>query len=166
MKSKILWIVATVFLVLMLAVAFVPPTMMQDVDRAHIVFMLSVWTMIFGIMARIEDISDACKALNELWLKTNHKASQANAKLFLHEYNPKPHEDSDLARVNTPYGFDVGQIEDDFIMNRHSVRLIKRKRNTISDISAKVRQEAREALQENESKRSCEWFCNFEDDLK
>lgn len=166
MKSKILWIVATVFLVLMLAVAFVPPTMMQDVDRAHIVFMLSVWTMIFGIMARIEDISDACKELNELWLKTNHKASQANAKLFLHEWNPKPHEDSNLVRVDELYSFEVGYVDDDFTMNRQSIKLLKRKRKIRSDIPAKVRQEAREALQKDEFKWSREWFCNLEDDLK
>ena len=166
MKSKILWIVAAILLVLTIVLMFVPAPEMLEERRAALTLFLPWAALTLILWARCENLTDACKEIINYSQETRRKADEAHAKLFLHERNPKPHDDSDLARVDELYGFTVGHIDDDFIMNRQSIKLLKRKRNPSSDIPAKVRQEAREALQKDEFKRPRKWFCNFEDDLK
>lgn len=166
MKSKILWIVAAILLVLTIVLMFVPAPEMLEERRATLTLFMPWAAITLILWARCENLTDACKEIINYSQGTRRKADEAHAKLFLHEQDPKPHDDSDLARVDELYGFTVGYVDDDFIMNRQSIKLLRRKRKIRSDIPAKVRQEAREALQKDGFKRSREWFCNLEDDLK
>lgn len=166
MKSKILFVGAVIMLVLTIVLIFVPAPEMLEERRATLTLFMPWAAITLILWARCENLTDACKEIINYSQGTRRKADEAHAKLFLHELNPKPHDDSDLARVDELYGFTVGYVDDDFIANRQSIKLLRRKRKIRSDFPAKALEEAREVLQKDEFKRSREWFCNLEDDLK
>lgn len=166
MKSKILCVIAAILLVLTIVLLFVPAPEILEERRATLTLFMPWAAITLILWARCENLTDACKEIINYSQGTRRKADEAHAKLFLHKRNSKPHEDSNLVRVDELYGFEVGRIDDDFITNRQSIKLLRRKRKISSDIPAKVQQEAREALQKDEFKRPRKWFCNLEDDLK
>lgn len=166
MKSKILCVIAVILLVLTIALPFIPVPEPMEERRATLTLFLPWAALTLTLWARIGDLTDTCKEIINYSQTLRLKVDEAHAKLCIHDCDPKPHEGSDLVRVDELCGFEVGYVGDDFIKNRQSIKLVRRKRNISSDIPAKVRQEAREALQKDEFKRSRKWFCNFEDDLK
>lgn len=166
MKSKILCVAGWIMLVLTIVLLFVPLPWLPNDKRAVLSLILPWIGVGLFLWSRIESLNDLYIENLNYSVETRQRVERCKARLYCHFCDPKPHEDSDLVRVDELYGFVVGHIDDDFIMNRQSVKLLRRKRKIRSDIPAKVRQEAREALQKDEFKRSREWFCNLEDDLK
>lgn len=166
MKSKILWIVAVILLVITTILLFIPVPEMVEERRATLTLVLPWAAITLILWARCENLTDACKEIINYSQGTRRKADEAHAKLFLHERNPKPHDDSDLARVGRLYTVKHGQTPDDFVRGDRSIMLVDRKRGTASVVSSAGKLDSYVHYQEDPFKRSRKWFCNLEDDLK